>query len=107
MALVKIDFTAKTLAQSAEVNTNFINLLALNVYGEDYTALTNGIKITFAVAALFKSNTLRLYKNGLRLRKGVDYTEVLDLNGNGTDFTLAIAPPTSTPLLGDYEKANV
>jgi hypothetical protein len=113
MPLVKIDFANKTKADADEINANFVALLAINSYGEDLTALTDGIKVTFVggvdFAALFKPGTIRIYKNGLRLRKGptADYIETLDGNGDGLSFTLAVAPPTSTPLLIDYQKANV
>ena len=103
-----VNFIAKTKALAAEVNANFAALLAINVYNEDFTPLTDGIAVTFSTAAIFKAGTLRLFKSGLRLRKGVteDYVEVLDINGDGTGFTLALAPPLNTPLLGDYQRSN-
>lgn len=102
-------FTAKTKALAAQVNANFAALLAIHVFNEDFTPLTNGIMVTFSTSFPFVPGTLRLYKSGLRLRRGVtaDYVETLDVNSNGNGFTLTIAPPLSTPLLADYEKANV
>ncbi len=106
---VKVNFAGSTRALSAEVNENFVDLLDLNVYNEDFTALTDGSKVTFTTAALFKATTLRIYQSGSRLRPGVslDFIENLDGNNNGISFTLAIAPATSTPLIIDYQKANV
>lgn len=106
---VKINFTAKTKAEAAEINQNFIELLALNVYSEDFTVLTDGSTVTFVTASLFKLTTLRIYQAGARLRPGVsaDYLENDDGSGNGDSFTLAVAPAGSTPLIVDYQKANV
>jgi len=105
---IKTNFAGSTRALSGEVNTNFIDLLDLNVYNEDLTALTDGSKTTFTTAALFKPTTLRIYKNGSRLRPGasLDFIENTDGNNNGISFTLAIAPATNTPLLIDLQKAN-
>lgn len=102
-------FTAKTKAESAKVSSNFSKVLAMAMAGEDFTALTGGGAVTFTTAYKFRPNSIKIFKNGLRLRKGVaaDYIEVYDVDGNGISFTLAVAPPSSTPLLADYQKANV
>ncbi len=102
-------FVGKTTAKSAEVNENFTDLLVLNVYNEDFTALTNGSTVTFTTAAKFVLGSIRVYVSGSRQREGgaADYIENNDGSGNGISYTLASAPATSTPLLADYQRANV
>lgn len=105
-------FISKAKALASEVNTNFANLLIIHVRNEDYTALTNGIKLTFTTAFPFKPGTLQVSRNGLRMRPAASgtgtFTENLDLNGNGISFTINDgAPIANTPLVGDYQRANV
>lgn len=101
-------FTAKTKALAAEVNANFAAVLTYNKYNEDLTPLVDGFTATFVTAALFKPGTLRVYLDGKRKRAGAlaDYVEAIDVNGNGTGFTLNSTPLAATPLILDYQKAN-
>jgi hypothetical protein len=100
-------FVAKTKALAAEMNQNFINLLAIPVFNEDFTSLTDGAEQTFTLAFVAKVGSLRVYQSGLRQRLGTNYTEDLNGNGNVESFTMTIAPPLSTPLITDSQKANV
>jgi hypothetical protein len=101
-------FSSLTKAQATQVNDNFTKVLGAMVVGEDYTALTNGIKITFDTSHRFKPNSIAIFKAGVRLRKGAlaDYVEVYDTDGYGIQFTLVAAPLTGTALLSDYQKAD-
>lgn len=69
------------------------------ITGETPTGSINGSNTAFSVASAYKTGTLKVYKNGVRMKGGgADYTE----NGND-DFTMVTAPATGTVLLVDYE----
>lgn len=108
---IKTDFQDGAKALPADVNQNFIDLLALNVYNETPGGLINGSNPNFTSAFIFEAVKLRVYQAGIaasgmvRLQRGVDYTETLDGNGNGTGFQMTVPPTTN--LVIDYEKANI
>ena len=121
VSYLKVDFTAKTKALSAEINTNFTNLLSHQICNEDFSALTNGTLQTFTTALKFKPGTLRVFGSrtiptvpaghttlvdGLRMRPGADFTENLDVNGDGISFTMTVIPGASTLLIADYQRAQ-
>lgn len=61
----------------------------------------NGSNVTFTLASTPATNSLMLYKNGIRLKPGgADYT----LSGN--TITFVTAPPTGAVLLADYNVSN-
>jgi hypothetical protein len=102
-----VTFVAKTKALAAQINQNFSALLTIHVFGEDFTALTNGVTTTFTLAFVGRAGSLRVYESGSRQRLATDYTENLDSNGNVVSFTMTIVPPAATQLLLDYQRANV
>lgn len=58
----------------------------------------NGSNTAFTTASSFATGTLRVYKNGIRLKGGgADYT------AGASSFTMVTAPATGTVLLADYE----
>lgn len=58
----------------------------------------NGSNTVFTTASAFATGSLRVYKNGIRLKGGgADYT------ASASGFTMVTAPATSTVLLVDYE----
>ena len=102
-------FAYKTKTVSADVNANFTKILAMFTTGEDFTPLTDGNILTFVTAHRFKPSSLKIYKSGARLRKGItaDYVENYNTDGDGVSFTLSVAPALNAPLLADYQKANI
>ena len=93
-----------------DLNINFGNLLILNVYNEDSTALTDASKISFLTAFKFKPGTLRVYLDGLRIRKDAgtpNFVEDLDTDNNGKGFTMSTPPAAGAELIVDYQRANV
>lgn len=60
----------------------------------------NSSNTAFTTASVFASGSLRVYRNGLRLKgSGNDFSESATLNG----FTMTTAPTTGDLLLVDYE----
>jgi hypothetical protein len=58
----------------------------------------NGSNTVFTTASAFATGSLRVYKNGIRLKGGgADYT------ASASGFTMVTAPATGTVLLCDYE----
>lgn len=110
MSLIKTDFANLEVLEAADLNTNFSNLLLINEYNEDLTALTDGLETTFATAFTFKPGTLRVYLVGLRVRKDTgttNYVETTDGLGNGDGFIMSVAPGSGDELIVDYQRANV
>lgn len=67
------------------------------VQGEVPAGTVNGVNTVFTTAAAFVTGSLRVYKNGIRLKGGgADYTE------NIQGFTMVTPPATGTVLLCDY-----
>lgn len=63
--------------------------------------LVNGANTSYTTASAFATGSLRVYKNGIRLKGGgADFTE------GSSAFTMVTAPATSTVLLVDYEVGN-
>lgn len=110
---IKIDFVEGTNAKPEEINQNFIELLALNVYNEIPGGVIDSANVNFTSAFVYEAVTLRVYLTGqttlgmIRLQRGVDYTETLDGNGNGTGFQTTLPPTTGEVLVIDYQRANI
>lgn len=67
------------------------------VQGEVPAGTINGVNAVFTTAAAFVTGSIRVYKNGIRLKGGgADYTE------NIQGFTMVTPPATGTVLLCDY-----
>lgn len=80
-----------TGAQGGSLSTSSL------VSGEVPGGTINGSNTAFTTASAYTSGSLRVFKNGIRLKGGGnDYTEV----ANG--FTMVTAPATGTVLLVDY-----
>lgn len=61
----------------------------------------NSLNTAFTTASAFATGSLRVYKNGIRLKGGgVDFTE------GSSAFTMVTAPATGTTLLVDYDVYN-
>lgn len=110
MSLVDLDLKDGKTLFAASLNTNFGNVLAINIYNEDLTPLTNGTDVTFLTALAFKPGTLRVYLSGSRIRPitgTTNFVEDTDINGNGKGFTMSTAPTSGAELIVDYQRANV
>src|SRR3990167_8546159 len=72
---------------------------AIPTYSETPSGAINGSNVTFTLAATPDSGTLRLYRNGVRLKAGSgnDYTL------SGGTITMAQAPESGDVLLADYD----
>lgn len=115
--MIKVTFSNLETLTSADLNTNFVGVLDVNVYNEDQTALVQvpPARLTFPTAFKFKPNTTRVYLSTppspemTRKRPGVgnDYVENLDISGNGISVSFAVAPLAGATLLLDYQKANI
>jgi hypothetical protein len=70
------------------------------VQGEVPTGTINGSNVTFTTASQFATGSLRIYKNGVRLKITDDYTV------SGNTITFVTAPATGTKLLVDYNVTN-
>jgi len=113
MSLPLKTFSQNTNAKAEDVQSNFDELLILNAYNELPSGLINGSNIDFSTAFKFKATTLRIYLTvppavgAARLVRNVNYTETLDLDGNGTGFQM-LTPIPDTPqiLIIDYQRAN-
>lgn len=71
------------------------------VENEVPSGTVNGTNTAFTTANYFSPNSLKVYRNGIRLKGGgADYTA----STAGTSFTTVSAPAASSVLLVDYEK---
>lgn len=61
------------------------------------TGSINGTNTTFTLPTGFVASTLKVYKNGVRMKPGGD-----DYTATSTGFTMTTAPATGTVLLCDY-----
>jgi len=68
------------------------------VDGETPGGLINGLNATFTLANSPTGSSLSLYRNGILLQPGIDYT----LTGSTIQFVSAAIPLTSDTLLADY-----
>jgi hypothetical protein len=69
--------------------------------GEVPAGTINGSNVTFTLASTPATNSLALYKNGIRLKAGgADYTL------SGATITFVTAPPTGAVLLADYNVSS-
>lgn len=106
-----IDLVTKTKAYAADVMTNFQKMLVMHVFNEDLTPLVimPGPPTTYSTAARFVPGTLRVYRAGLRLRRGgaADYVETTDIDGQGVSFTLNSTPTPGTALVVDYQVSGL
>jgi len=67
---------------------------------ETPTPATNGVQLIFTTANNYTAGTLKVYLDGLRQIKNVDYTET-----TSSTFTMAVAPDADEVLWVDYYKA--
>ena len=70
---------------------------ASTVFGASLTGTLNGINDTFSAPAAFALLSTALYVNGLRLTRGVDYSET-----SGMSVTFSEPPLATDELLLDY-----
>jgi hypothetical protein len=61
----------------------------------------NGVNLTFTLADQFTTNTLRVFRNGLALQRGVDFFESQTMPG----FTLTVPPNSGNVLITNYQVA--
>lgn len=94
-----------TLADDAAGNETDVTIAVSNagaasfVKNEVPAGTVNGSNTAFTTASNFITGSLRVYKNGIRLKAGgADFTE-----GTPPAFTMVTAPATGTVLLVDYE----
>jgi len=84
--------------------TDEINALSPgeNVFNEDLTSQVDGIETEFTTVNNYQTNTLRVYLNGIRQRKGAsfDYTET-----SSNTFEFNTAPKSTNLLIVDYIKS--
>jgi hypothetical protein len=79
-------------ATAASVNSGFVD-------GEVPSGTTNGANLVFALSQTpTPAMSLALYRNGIALRQGVDYS----LSANTITFALAAAPQTGDMLMAFY-----
>jgi len=123
---IKTTWADKEILTNEDLNNNFTNLLTLNIYNEIPGGVINGVNLTFTTALIFRANSLRVYLSkpatsegggeyvtdgAARLFKTTNYTETLDINGNGTGFVMVTPVPGFTipgqVLIVDYQRANV
>lgn len=93
--------TSDTLYPSQKAVKTYVDGLttATQTRNEVPSGTINGSNTSFTLAATPATGSLRLYKNGVRLKPGAsnDYTI------SGATITMATAPATGTLLLADYE----
>jgi hypothetical protein len=69
------------------------------IYGEVPAGIIDGVNVTFTLAYVpVNSNSVTLFRNGMRQQLGVDYT----LAGKTVTFTTVSTPQSSDSLLVDY-----
>lgn len=92
--------TAKSIDTTFRIsNTIFVEDLfnGSQIQNEVPGGSVNGSNVTFTTASSPQTGTLRVFKNGIRLKNGgADFTET------STGFTMVTAPVTGTVLLADY-----
>jgi hypothetical protein len=88
---------ATDAATTAYVDTKSTQALVRN---EVPSGTINGSNVTFTLATTPTSGSLRLYKNGVRLKITDDYTLT------GLTITMVAAPATGASLLADYEVSS-
>src|SRR5262245_31156396 len=72
----------------------------LSVYDETPSGAINSTNVAYGTVVSYKPNTLRVFLNGVRQHRGIDFSET------GTaGFTMTAAPITDDFLLVDYEQA--
>lgn len=69
------------------------------IYGEVPSGLVNGTNNAFSLAVIPGNGTLRVYRNGVRLKETLDYT----LSGTAITFVVGAIPQTGDVLLADYD----
>lgn len=89
--------------QESSVSIGDVALLANIKEGIDLTAQVNGVLTTFAVGEAYVANSLRLFVNGSRQTRNVQYTEDA-VNGTFT-FIAGIVPTSPDNVTIDYIKA--
>lgn len=101
LGLPKINVTFKTIAVGtiAVGTTKVYPTITAQVWNEQPTGLKNGTNTSFTTSAFLNTSTTRLFKNGLRLKIGLDYTE--GINKDRVIFTTA--PISSDVIIIDYE----
>jgi hypothetical protein len=67
------------------------------VYGEVPSGFVNGVNATFLTAFSFRSNSERLYLNGVRQKRINDYTVIPPAT-----LVFVLAPRTNDHVLVDY-----
>lgn len=76
---------------------NIANSQFTLVENQTPTGTINGTNKDFTVATGFVASTLKVYKNGVRMKPGGE-----DYTATSTGFTMTVAPATGTVLLCDY-----
>ena len=95
-------FVAYTTILSAEVNENFVNLRDRDIRNEDLTSQVGATVIT--TVNPYISSSLCVYVDGVRQRKGTNYTE------SSTDtftFIAGYIPTAGADIVVDYLRSDL
>jgi len=99
----KKNFQSKKLIKSVEQNENFTIIQSgLFKIGEDLTSQIDGVRSIFTVSNLYMPNTLKVYLDGIRLRRTIDYSELSD-----NQFQLTVIPIIGQDLVCDYIRKDI
>jgi hypothetical protein len=99
MPAYKVTFVPQQTLPAADLNTNFQALIDSWFLEDDLTANVDGIATVFTTTAPYVAGKLRVYVDGLKLQRGVDFTE----SGSQT-FTLLGTPlSVGQRLLVEYQ----
>lgn len=95
--------TSSTVSLGDHAHSGSASLTQLHEHaiGEDLTAETDGVKVTFITANEFEPETVAVYLLGARLRPGTDYTE----DAGCQSITFGAAPSAADELILDYVAA--
>ena len=81
---IKIDFQQGVKSQAAQINNNFIEVLALQVTNETPGGVIDSANVNFTIAFPGEQNSTKIFLSGettigmVRLRLNADYTETLE-----------------------------
>lgn len=88
---------------AAELNVNFQSLIDDWYAEEDLTSQVNGVAVVFTTAEQFEAGKLRVFIDGLRRRRGVDFSE----SGPNSFAWLLTPPEVGQTLVVEYQKKVV
>jgi hypothetical protein len=99
--LTAVTFGNRSLFPAAFLDSEISGTI-VNLNNSNLTGLINGINTIFLTATEFLPGSTKLYRNGVRQKLGIDYTESTTV---GVVFT--IAPLTGDILVIDYQTGNI